>query len=55
MKLVHILLPVRDNHGRKFKRALYSRLHRELVLRFGGLTAQARSPAHGLWTSPRPP
>ncbi|MGB6658962.1 MAG: hypothetical protein WBE90_07660 [Xanthobacteraceae bacterium] len=51
MKLVQILLPVRDNHGRKFERALYSRLHRELVLRFGGLTAHARSPAHGLWTS----
>jgi hypothetical protein len=51
MKLVQILLPVRDNHGRKFKRALYSKLHRELVLRFGGLTAHARSPAHGLWTS----
>jgi hypothetical protein len=51
MKLVQILLPVRDNHGRKFKPALYSKLHQELVLRFGGLTAHARSPAHGLWTS----
>ena len=51
MKLVQILLPVRDNHGRKFKRSLYSKLHDELVSRFGGLTAHARSPAHGLWTS----
>src|ERR1700733_3355916 len=51
MKLVQILLPVRDNHGRKFKRALYSQLHKDLVLRFGGLTAHTRSPAHGLWTS----
>jgi hypothetical protein len=51
VKLVQILLPVRDNHGRKFKRTLYSKLHRELVLRFGGLTAHARSPAQGLWTS----
>jgi hypothetical protein len=25
MKLVQILLPVRDNHGRKFKRTLYSK------------------------------
>ena len=49
MKLVQILLPVRDNHGRKFKRAVYSKIHEELVLRFGGLTAHARSPAHGLW------
>jgi hypothetical protein len=49
LKLVQILLPVRDNHGRKFKRSIYSKLHHELV--FGGLIAHARSPAHGLWTS----
>ena|ERR1700733_98033 len=51
MKLVQILLPVRNNHGRKFERALYSRIHKELVTRFGGMTAHARSPAHGLWSS----
>jgi hypothetical protein len=51
MKLVQILLPVRDNRGRKFKRALYSGIHKELVQRFGGLTAYARSPARGLWNS----
>jgi hypothetical protein len=51
MKLVQILLPVRDNHGQKFRHALYSKLHQDLVLRFGGLTAHARSPAHGLWSS----
>lgn len=51
MKLVQILLPVRDNHGRKFKRAIYSRVHQELVSRFGGTTAYARSPAYGLWKS----
>jgi hypothetical protein len=51
MKLVQILLPVRDNNGRKFKRALYSQIHKELVMRFGGMTAHARSPAHGLWNS----
>ena len=44
MKLVQILLLVRDNHGRKVKRVHYSRLHQELVLRFGGTTAYARSP-----------
>jgi hypothetical protein len=43
MKLDQILLPVRDNRGRKFKRSLYSKLHRELVEHFGGLTAHARS------------
>jgi hypothetical protein len=51
MKLVQILLPVRDNQGRKFRRTVYSQIHEELVMRFGGLTAHARSPAHGLWSS----
>ena len=51
MKLVQILLPVRDNRGRRFNRALYSRIHAELVKNFGGLTAYTRSPARGLWTS----
>jgi hypothetical protein len=51
MKLVQILLPVRDNRGHKFKGALYSEIHQELVRRFGGLTAYTRSPARGLWKS----
>jgi hypothetical protein len=51
MKLVQILLPVRDNRGHKFKGALYSDVHSELVRRFGGLTAYTRSPARGLWKS----
>ena len=49
MKLIQILLPLRDNDGRKFKRVLYSRTHNELVRKFGGLTAHTRSPARGLW------
>jgi hypothetical protein len=51
MKLVQILLPVSDNRGRKFKSTVYSNIHAELVQRFGGLTAYARSPARGLWKS----
>ncbi len=51
MKLVQILLPVRDNRGRKFKIALYSKIHKHLVKHFGGLTAHTRSPARGLWNS----
>ena len=51
MKLVQILLPVRDNRGRKFKGELYSDVHSVLVRRFGGLTAYTRSPARGLWKS----
>jgi hypothetical protein len=51
MKLVQVFLPVRDNRGRRFKRAIYTQLRRDLVRHFGGLTAYMRSPAHGLWTS----
>ena len=50
-KLVQILLPLRDNNGRKFPRAHFAAVREELVARFGGLTTYARSPARGLWTS----
>jgi len=51
MHLVQILLPVRDNKGRKFTRGLHAEVHGQLVKRFGGLTAYTRSPARGLWKS----
>ena len=51
MQLVQILLPLRDNRGRKFKRVLFARVRKELVKRFGGLTAYSRSPARGVWKS----
>ena len=51
MKLVQILLPVRDNKGRGFSRATYALVHNQLVKQFGGLTAYTRSPARGLWKS----
>jgi hypothetical protein len=51
MNLVQMLLPVRDNAGRKFSPALYAKVHGQLVKRFGGLTAYTRSPARGLWRS----
>jgi hypothetical protein len=51
MNLVQILLPVRDNKGRKFTHALHAEVHGQLVKRFGGLTAYTRSPARGLWKS----
>ena len=47
--LVEILLPLRDNEGRRFDGALYAGLRERLVERFGGLTAFTRSPAEGLW------
>src|SRR5688500_20403681 len=49
MVLVEILLPVRDDAGQPFPRQLYDALGRELIERFGGLTAHSRAPAAGLW------
>jgi hypothetical protein len=51
VKLVQILLPTRDNRGRKFKTLIFGRIRKELVDRFGGLTAYSRSPARGVWKS----
>ena len=50
-KLIQILLPLNDNNGRKLPRAHFAAVREELVARFGGLTAYARSPARGLWKS----
>jgi hypothetical protein len=47
--LVEILLPVRDEEGQPFEAALHEQVRRELVERFGGLTAWSRAPATGLW------
>ena len=49
MKLVQIYLPLYDNNGRRFGKAMYARERERLVERFGGVTAHMRSPAHGLW------
>ena len=49
MQLIEILLPLRDNEGRRFPPELWTWLRETLVERFGGLTAFSRSPAEGLW------
>jgi hypothetical protein len=49
MHVIEILLPLRDNVGQPFGPELYGEVRRELVDRFGGLTAFTRSPAEGLW------
>ncbi|MDP8912451.1 MAG: hypothetical protein M3N39_02605 [Pseudomonadota bacterium] len=49
MHVIEILLPLRDNGGRPFGPELFGGVRRELVERFGGLTAFTRSPAEGLW------
>lgn len=49
MHLVHILLPLNDNKGKKLPKKLFRALTEELTEKFGGLTAHTRAPAEGLW------
>ena len=49
MHLVQLLLPLYDNDGRAFDRAVYDRLRNELTEAFGGVTAFRRAPAEGVW------
>jgi hypothetical protein len=49
MHLVEILLPLRDEQGRRFPRERYDEVRAELTGRFGGATAHLQSPAEGLW------
>jgi hypothetical protein len=49
MHLVQILLPLNRNDGTRQPASLFEDLRSDLVSRFGGLTAYARSPAIGLW------
>jgi len=49
MYLIEFLVPVFDNEGRRFDKAEFDDLRRELTDRFGGVTAFSRSPAVGLW------
>jgi hypothetical protein len=47
--LVQILLPLRDNDGNAFGDDRFGPTRRELLERFGGVTAYQRAPAQGLW------
>lgn len=47
--LVQWLLPLADNQGQRFPRAMFAEVRRELTERFGGVTAYPHSPAVGLW------
>ncbi|HKS28848.1 MAG TPA: hypothetical protein VJS44_13570 [Pyrinomonadaceae bacterium] len=46
---MQLLLPLYDNEGKVFDRAMLDRVRNELTERFGGVTAYRRSPAEGLW------
>lgn len=49
MHLVQLFLPLRDNRGRAFDKALFGEVRAALAERFGGSTAFVRAPAAGLW------
>lgn len=49
MHLVQLLIPIYDNAGHPFPRALFDGVRRELTESFGGVTAFVRSPAQGFW------
>lgn len=49
MHVIEILLPLRDNEGNAFPRAMLDRVRHELTDRFGGVTAHLRAPAAGAW------
>jgi hypothetical protein len=49
MHLVQLFLPLYDNEGQAFARAMFDRVGDELTERYGGVTAYRRSPAEGLW------
>jgi hypothetical protein len=48
--ITQILLPKRDNLGRRFKRALYRRFHARMLAHFGGWTRKGS--AEGAWLGP---
>lgn len=47
---MQILLPLRDNRGKRLPRSLFDNLVEELSEKFGGATAYSRSPAQGHWS-----
>ena len=49
MHLVQLFLPLYDNDGRVFPKAMFDEVRGQLAARFGGVTAYLRSPAVGAW------
>ena len=49
MHLIHVLLPLQDNHRRHFEPQQFQAVRKELTEKFGGVTAFVRSPAVGIW------
>jgi hypothetical protein len=53
MHLVEIFLPLRDKNGKPFAADAYQALRRDLLDRFGGVTAFSRAPAEGTFKEGR--
>ncbi len=53
MHLVQIFLPLYDQAGEAFPRALFDGVRTELTEAFGGVTAFVRAPASGAWEDDR--
>jgi hypothetical protein len=49
MNLIQILLPLRNNDGEPFGRALFDEVRNDLADHFGGVTTYMRAPATGIW------
>jgi hypothetical protein len=49
MHVIEIFLPLKRSDGSAQPGGLFGALRRELIERFGGLTAFTRAPAEGLW------
>ena len=47
--LVQLLLPIANNEGRSFPKAILEKVKDTLVEKFGGVTAFERAPARGVW------
>ena len=49
MYLIQILLPLYSNTKQAFPKEQFAEVRKELVERFGGMTAYTRAPASGVW------
>ena len=49
MHVIEIFLPLQRQDGTAQPSELFGKVRKELVGKFGGLTAYSRSPAEGLW------
>jgi hypothetical protein len=51
MHLIQLLLPIRDNAGRRYEASVFQAINAALVETFGGVTAYSRAPAKGTWVN----